>query len=91
MHARALWNRVDQAFTVAPPQQSEEEIRALEAEAAFTVQQVAATAFFLYLCTFRRMMGSKLDVWLTYYSPLRHRHDWKDLLDGTHTVVLSVL
>ncbi|XP_044721371.1 mitochondrial import receptor subunit or translocase [Hirsutella rhossiliensis] len=34
----------------APPQQSPEEIRAMEAEAAFTVQQVAATAFMLYLC-----------------------------------------
>lgn len=35
---------------VAPPQQSAEEIRALEAEATFTVQQVAATAVMLYLC-----------------------------------------
>ncbi|KAL6697500.1 mitochondrial outer membrane translocase complex, subunit Tom5 [Trichoderma pleuroticola] len=34
----------------APPQQSPEEIRAMEAEATFTVQQVAATAFMLYLC-----------------------------------------
>ncbi|OAQ97814.1 hypothetical protein LLEC1_08131 [Akanthomyces lecanii] len=34
----------------APPQQSAEEIRALEAEATFTVQQVAATALMLYLC-----------------------------------------
>lgn len=38
------------ASTVAPPQQSPEEIRAMEAEATFTVQQVAATAFMLYLC-----------------------------------------
>lgn len=35
---------------VAPPQQSPEEIRALESEAVFTIQQVAATAFMLYLC-----------------------------------------
>ncbi|PTB76878.1 hypothetical protein M440DRAFT_1331815, partial [Trichoderma longibrachiatum ATCC 18648] len=34
----------------APPQQSPEEIRAMEAEATFTVQQVAATAIMLYLC-----------------------------------------
>ncbi|EGR45453.1 uncharacterized protein TRIREDRAFT_111035 [Trichoderma reesei QM6a] len=33
----------------APPQQSPEEIRAMEAEATFTVQQVAATAIMLYL------------------------------------------
>ncbi|KAL3965114.1 hypothetical protein ACCO45_002118 [Purpureocillium lilacinum] len=33
----------------APPQQSPEEIRAMEAEATFTVQQVVATAFMLYL------------------------------------------
>jgi hypothetical protein len=38
--------------TVAPPQQSDEEIRAMEAEATFTVQQVAATAFFLYMSPF---------------------------------------
>lgn len=38
--------------TVAPPQQSPEEIRAMEAEATFTVQQVAATAFMLYLCAY---------------------------------------
>lgn len=38
--------------TVAPPQQSPEEIRAMEAEATFTVQQVAATAFMLYLCMY---------------------------------------
>lgn len=36
--------------TVAPPQQSPEEIRAMEAEATFTVQQVAAAAVMLYLC-----------------------------------------
>ncbi|KAI6785372.1 uncharacterized protein J7T54_007014 [Emericellopsis cladophorae] len=34
----------------APPQQSREEIQAMEAEAVFTVQQVAATAFLLYMC-----------------------------------------
>ena len=39
------------SLTVAPPQQSPEEIRAMEAEATFTLQQVAATAVFLYLCT----------------------------------------
>ncbi|KAG5915733.1 hypothetical protein E4U42_007923 [Claviceps africana] len=33
----------------APPQQSQEEIRAMEAEATFTVQQVVAAAFMLYL------------------------------------------
>lgn len=41
-------NRV--SCIVAPPQQSPEEIRAMEAEATFTVQQVAATAVMLYLC-----------------------------------------
>jgi len=44
----------------APPQQSEEEIRALEAEAAFTVQQVAATAVFLYLSPFAIDMIGKI-------------------------------
>lgn len=39
---------------VAPPQQSKEEIRAMEAEATFTIQQVAATAVMLYLCTLYR-------------------------------------
>ncbi|KAH7126274.1 mitochondrial import receptor subunit OR translocase-domain-containing protein [Dactylonectria estremocensis] len=34
----------------APPQQSKEEIRALEAEADFTVQQAVVTAVLLYLC-----------------------------------------
>ncbi|KAH7275691.1 mitochondrial import receptor subunit OR translocase-domain-containing protein [Fusarium solani] len=34
----------------APPQQSQEEIRALEAEATFTIQQAVATAVLLYLC-----------------------------------------
>ncbi|KAM0426200.1 hypothetical protein ACHAPT_008550 [Fusarium lateritium] len=36
----------------APPQQSQEEIRALEAEATFTVQQAVATAVLLYLSPF---------------------------------------
>lgn len=36
---------------VAPPQQSKEEIRALEAESAFTVQAAITTAVLLYLCT----------------------------------------
>ncbi|KAH6885355.1 mitochondrial import receptor subunit OR translocase-domain-containing protein [Thelonectria olida] len=34
----------------APPQQSKEEIRALEAEANFTVQGAITTAVLLYLC-----------------------------------------
>ncbi|RSM09393.1 hypothetical protein CDV31_007699 [Fusarium ambrosium] len=36
----------------APPQQSQEEIRALEAEATFTIQQAVATAVLLYLSPF---------------------------------------
>ncbi|KAJ3473342.1 hypothetical protein NLG97_g10360 [Lecanicillium saksenae] len=43
-----------------PPQQSAEEIRALEAEATFTVQQVAATAFMLYLSPFAIDMVSRI-------------------------------
>lgn len=38
-------------LVVAPPQQSQEEIRALEADAAFTVQGAITTAVLLYLCT----------------------------------------
>ncbi|KAF4124413.1 Mitochondrial import receptor subunit or translocase [Geosmithia morbida] len=44
----------------APPQQSPQEIRALEAEAAFTIQQVAATAFMLYLSPFAIDLVSKI-------------------------------
>ncbi|RCI12589.1 hypothetical protein L249_0810 [Ophiocordyceps polyrhachis-furcata BCC 54312] len=40
---------------VAPAQQSAEEIRAMEAEAAFTLQQVLTTAFMLYLCMYNRL------------------------------------
>ncbi|CEI40598.1 hypothetical protein FOQG_04449 [Fusarium oxysporum f. sp. raphani 54005] len=36
----------------APPQQSQEEIRALEADAAFTVQGAITTAVLLYLSPF---------------------------------------
>lgn len=36
--------------SVQPPQASPEEIRAQEAEAAFTIQQALATAAALYLC-----------------------------------------
>ncbi len=36
--------------TVQQPQQSPEEIRALEVEATFTVQRVLAMATVLYLC-----------------------------------------
>lgn len=36
---------------VAPPQLSDEEIRAAEAEATFTVQRALAAAVALYLCT----------------------------------------
>ena len=35
---------------VAPPQISEEEMKQLEAEAAFTVQRSIAAAVLLYLC-----------------------------------------
>ncbi|KAM7185629.1 Mitochondrial import receptor subunit or translocase domain containing protein [Rhypophila sp. PSN 637] len=38
-------------FGGLPPQQSREEIRAQEAEAAFTVQQAVATAALLYFCS----------------------------------------
>ncbi|KAK0392885.1 hypothetical protein NLU13_2379 [Sarocladium strictum] len=44
----------------APPQQSKEEIRAMEAEATFTVQQVAAAAVMLYLSPFAIDMVSKI-------------------------------
>ncbi|EJP65704.1 hypothetical protein ACQRIT_003745 [Beauveria bassiana] len=44
----------------APPQQSAEEIRALEAEATFTMQQVAATALMLYLSPFAIDMASRI-------------------------------
>ncbi|GJN69341.1 hypothetical protein JDV02_000455 [Purpureocillium takamizusanense] len=44
----------------APPQQSPEEIRAMEAEATFTVQQVVATAFMLYLSPFAIDMASRI-------------------------------
>ncbi|KAK5991283.1 hypothetical protein PT974_09563 [Cladobotryum mycophilum] len=44
----------------APPQQSPEEIRAMEAEATFTVQQVAATAVMLYLSPFAIDMISRI-------------------------------
>jgi hypothetical protein len=40
------------SIAVAPPQQSQEEIRALEADAAFTVQGAITTAVLLYLCMF---------------------------------------
>ncbi|VTT60024.1 unnamed protein product [Fusarium fujikuroi] len=43
----------------APPQQSQEEIRALEADAAFTVQGAITTAVLLYLCTFGDFSCSK--------------------------------
>ncbi|KAH7316660.1 mitochondrial outer membrane translocase complex, subunit Tom5 [Stachybotrys elegans] len=43
-----------------PPQQSREMIRAMEAEATFTVQQVVATAFMLYLSPFAIDMVSKI-------------------------------
>ncbi|KAG9259009.1 mitochondrial import receptor, Tom5 subunit [Emericellopsis atlantica] len=46
--------------SVAPPQQSREEIQAMEAEAVFTVQQVAATAFLLYMSPFAIDMVSKI-------------------------------
>jgi hypothetical protein len=39
-------------FGFAPPQLSEEEIRAAEAEASFTIQQALATAVALYLSPF---------------------------------------
>ncbi|KAG6260821.1 hypothetical protein E4U49_004473 [Claviceps purpurea] len=44
----------------APPQQSPEEIRAMEAEAVFTVQQVVAAAFMLYLSPFAIDMASRV-------------------------------
>lgn len=44
------WPPAANPLTVAPPQQSQEEIRALEAEANFTVQQAVATVVLLYLC-----------------------------------------
>lgn len=44
----------------APPQQSVEEIRALEAEATFSVQQAAATALMLYLSPFAIDMVSRI-------------------------------
>lgn len=44
------WPPAANPLAVAPPQQSQEEIRALEAEANFTVQQAVATVVLLYLC-----------------------------------------
>ncbi|KAH6981022.1 mitochondrial outer membrane translocase complex, subunit Tom5 [Ilyonectria robusta] len=44
----------------APPQQSQEEIRALEAEANFTVQQAVATVVLLYLSPFVVDLASKV-------------------------------
>ncbi|KAG5998851.1 hypothetical protein E4U52_003637 [Claviceps spartinae] len=44
----------------APPQQSPEEIRTMEAEAVFTVQQVVAAAFMLYLSPFAIDMASRV-------------------------------
>lgn len=44
----------------APPQQSDEEIRAMEAEAAFTIQQVLTTAFMLYLSPFAIDMAARI-------------------------------
>jgi hypothetical protein len=43
-----------------PPQQSPEQIRAMEAEATFTVQQVIATAVMLYLSPFAIDMVGKI-------------------------------
>jgi hypothetical protein len=40
--------------SVAPPQLTEAEIRELENEATFTIQQALATAFLLYLCTLEK-------------------------------------
>ncbi|KAG6141385.1 hypothetical protein E4U38_006781 [Claviceps purpurea] len=47
-------------WSIAPPQQSPEEIRAMEAEAVFTVQQVVAAAFMLYLSPFAIDMASRV-------------------------------
>ncbi|KAK1979105.1 hypothetical protein LZ30DRAFT_727101 [Colletotrichum cereale] len=37
----------------APPQLSEEEIKQMESEASFTVQQVLVSSILLYLCTYK--------------------------------------
>lgn len=44
----------------APPQQSKEEIRALEAEANFTVQGAITTAVLLYLSPFAIELAGKV-------------------------------
>ncbi|KLP02731.1 uncharacterized protein FFB20_03305 [Fusarium fujikuroi] len=44
----------------APPQQSQEEIRALEADAAFTVQGAITTAVLLYLSPFAINLVGKI-------------------------------
>lgn len=38
----------------------------MEAEATFTIQQVAASAFFLYLCTSPRIIASSVDLVLSH-------------------------
>jgi hypothetical protein len=54
---------------VAPPQQSKEEIRALEAEANFTVQQAITTAVLLYLCMWNALTALICRLWTP---PLTH-------------------
>ncbi|KAI5467868.1 mitochondrial outer membrane translocase complex, subunit Tom5 [Mariannaea sp. PMI_226] len=44
----------------APPQQSREEIRALEAQASFTIQGALTTAVVLYLSPFAIELAGKL-------------------------------
>ncbi|CAI0655353.1 unnamed protein product [Colletotrichum noveboracense] len=44
----------------APPQLSEEEIKQMEAEASFTVQQVLVSAVLLYLSPFAVDLASKV-------------------------------
>lgn len=45
------------------PQLSAEELRAAEAEASYTVQQVVATAVALYLCMFLMSPASSPLLW----------------------------
>lgn len=72
--------------TVAPPQQSKEEIRAMEAEATFTVQQVTAAAVMLYLCPSPFHPSTRENVQAySSNSPFRHRHGQQDLLSASRT------
>ncbi|KAF9875105.1 hypothetical protein CkaCkLH20_07371 [Colletotrichum karsti] len=51
---------VNTLIHLAPPQLSEEEIKQMEAEASFTIQQVAVSAVLLYLSPFVIDAASKV-------------------------------